>query len=510
VKRWLSWRFLVPFAALYLGVHIASIVWSGSHAVRATYIFQLLAPWIAFLACCYNVGLSSSRTRFYWGLLAVALFLWCTGMSLAAWDDLIRPDASDAVAGYSDIAYYLYGLPVLLAVASPTREERRSLFIWLDAAQAIVTAILVYVTFFSVVPFMRLQDDPVPVTVVAQADNIENIFLACGATLRLFTLTDQGERRHYFRILAGFLWIYAIFAGLYNHLFIVLGDRMGVYNALSVVPFLFLSIALVIPFQNEENVVPIHLEDRPVSLFIENASPVFYTIALFLLAIVQIRHHFHLGVGTLALALVIYAIRAITLQGRYMRSERSLREARNWLQSISLQDGLTGISNRRHFDDTLQSEWNRGIRTKQPLSLLLLDIDHFKILNDTYGHLAGDRCLVEIAAALRELVPRSGDLLARYGGEEFAVILTSTDSAGAQLLADRIRIAISRLNIAESNAALRTVTLSAGVATVRWPSHKTSPQQLIDEADRALYTAKRNGRNRVEIFSEIIVPVAKV
>ena len=130
----------------------------------------------------------------------------------------------------------------------------------------------------------------------------------------------------------------------------------------------------------------------------------------------------------------------------------------------------------------------------------MMDIDHFKALNDTCGHLAGDRCLVEIAAALRELVPRKGDLLARYGGEEFAVILTATDSEGAQLLAERIRSAITEINVADLNAMPRTITLSIGVATVTWPSGLT-PQDLIDEADRALYQAKRSGRNRVQVFA---------
>lgn len=500
MKRGPLWKYLIPFAALYVCLNVAFIVWTNPDSLRSAYFFQLVAPFLALVACCRRFKLGSSTMRLPWGLFALALALWCSGMALAAWDELGHYGSSVTAAGYSDLAYYLYGLPILFAIATPAGEERRSLFIWLDAVQAVVTAILVYVTFFSALPFIS-QSDPAPATVVVRAYNIENIFLACGASIRLLTVTDHGERRNFFRILAGFLWTYAIFAGTYNHLYIVLQNRMGIYNALSAIPFLVLFVVLVLPPEAEDNFFS-DLLDRPVSLFIENASPVLYTIALFILAILQIQHHFQLGVATLALALIIYAIRAVTLQGRYMRSERSLREARNWLEAISLQDGLTGIANRRHFDNILQSEWNRGIRTRQPLSLLLMDIDHFKILNDTHGHLAGDRCLVETAAALRELVPRSGDLLARYGGEEFAVILTSTDSAGAQLLARRICTAISILNVASSDSGARSITLSIGVATVTWPTSKTSPQELIDEADRALYQAKRRGRNRVEIFGD--------
>lgn len=430
----------------------------------------------------------------------LALFLWCSGMALAAWDDLSRASALTFVSSYSDLAYYLYGFPILFAIASPTRAERRSLFNWLDVIQAAMTAVLVYVTFFSTLPFISQQDEPVPLSVVVRAYDIENLFLACAASVRLVSLTDGGERRQFFRILVSFLWIYAVLAGLYNHLFLRLQNQMGGWNVLSAIPFLYLAIVLSSPAEKGDAGISPDLLDHPVSLFVENASPILYTVALFVLAIVQIRRHFYLGVATLALALAIYAIRAITMQGRYMQSERSLREAHNWMATISLQDGLTGIANRRHFDTVLQNEWNRAVRTRQPLSLLLIDIDRFKDLNDGYGHLAGDRCLVLAAARLRELVPRSGDLLARYGGEEFAIILTSTDSNGATLLARRICHAISSLNVAESEAAPRYITISIGVATTTWPTQKSTPQELIDEADRALYQAKHKGRNRVEVF----------
>lgn len=500
MQSWPTWRFLVPFAVIYLCVAVFVLGRGGPDQVAAMYFFQLAAPWLAFGACVRRLSISAPRMRLSWGLLSLALLLWCIGMSLAAWDDLAHVNPTTTVAGYSDLAYYLYGFPILLAIASPTREELRSLFIWLEITQVIVTAILVFVTFFQVLPFMHQQYDPIPIAAMIRAYDVENIFLASGATIRFLSLAERTHRRHFFMLLASFLWTYALFAGIYNHLFVALQNNMGAYNALSSVPFLVLLIFAFITNREYVDSVPVDLLDRPVALFIENSSPIFYTVALFLLAIMQIRRHFYLGVSTLALALVIYAIRAIMLQSRFMRSERSLREARNWLEAMSLQDSLTGIANRRHFDNTLQSEWARGVRTRLPLSLLMMDIDHFKALNDTCGHLAGDRCLVEIAAALRELVPRKGDLLARYGGEEFAVILTATDSEGAQLLAERIRSAITEINVADLNATPRTITLSIGVATVTWPSELT-PQDLIDEADRALYQAKRSGRNRVQVFA---------
>ena len=498
----LTWKYLVPLAGAYVCLHGTAVVLGGRGSMAADYLFALIASWAAFVVCSRCAFLAARETHVLWAFFACSIFLWSCGMSLSAWEDLSQR-VSETATYYSDFAYYLYGFPILLAIASPSREERGSLFLWLDVVQVLMTALLVYVTFFSVIPLSHQSSEPIRVNAMVRAYDFENLFLASGASLRLLTLNDDiGERRHFFRILAAFLWIYGISASLHNHLFLTLNGKLGVLTVLASLPFVLLLVAVLLP-RSQTHSTPPDLLDRPIALFIENASPVFYTAALFALAIVQIRRHYALGVATLALALVIYAIRAITLQGRSMRSERALREARNWLEEMSLQDGLTGISNRRHFDNTLQSEWTRGIRTRLPLSLLLMDIDHFKVLNDTYGHLAGDRCLVEIAAALREMVPRKGDLLARYGGEEFGVILTATDSEGAQLLAGRICSAIAEINVAEPNSEARTITLSIGVSTVNWSSELT-PQEMIDQADRALYQAKRRGRNRVQVFAEMI------
>jgi hypothetical protein len=173
--------------------------------MAAMYFFQLAAPWLAFGACVRRLSISAPRMRLSWGLLSLALLLWCIGMSLAAWDDLAHVNPTTTVAGYSDLAYYLYGFPILLAIASPTREELRSLFIWLEITQVIVTAILVFVTFFQVLPFMHQQYDPIPIAAMIRAYDVENIFLASGATIRFLSLAERTHRRHFFMLLASFL-----------------------------------------------------------------------------------------------------------------------------------------------------------------------------------------------------------------------------------------------------------------------------------------------------------------
>ena len=167
------------------------------------------------------------------------------------------------------------------------------------------------------------------------------------------------------------------------------------------------------------------------------------------------------------------------------------------LKEQSLHDALTGLYNRRYLEKTLELEWLRHRRSKKEISIILLDIDHFKLYNDHYGHIKGDECLVKIAGTIQDNVFRPGDFVARYGGEEFIVVLPSTDVDGAYKLATRIRSAVYDLNIEHIDSHIdKRVTISAGVAgTV--PQEKSVDSNLVEQADQALYQAKENGRNSV-------------
>lgn len=169
------------------------------------------------------------------------------------------------------------------------------------------------------------------------------------------------------------------------------------------------------------------------------------------------------------------------------------------LRNLSYQDGLTGIANRRRFDEKLEQEWRRTAREHQPISLIMLDIDFFKNYNDIYGHPAGDECLKKIAHVLSETVARPGDIAARYGGEEFAAILPNTALLGAEKLAEQIRAHVEALELPHANSAVSPwVTVSVGLAT-RIPANSEEHTVLLEGADRALYKAKQQGRNRVVI-----------
>lgn len=178
------------------------------------------------------------------------------------------------------------------------------------------------------------------------------------------------------------------------------------------------------------------------------------------------------------------------------------RELEEKLKRLSVLDGLTGIGNRRLFDETLDKEWKRAMRDQLPLSLILLDIDFFKLYNDSYGHQGGDTCLKQVATALAQCSQRPADLVARYGGEEFAVILPETNLEGASNLAEAIRSSIENLKIEHNkNTASSYVTVSSGVS-VMTPNRGALCEQLISNADKALYQAKENGRNQVSVSKE--------
>lgn len=177
-------------------------------------------------------------------------------------------------------------------------------------------------------------------------------------------------------------------------------------------------------------------------------------------------------------------------------TQRRLQEANARLERLANEDALTGIANRREFDNRLQLEFARAARRREPLTLILLDLDRFKEFNDAAGHLAGDACLRRVADVLKLCLGRATDLLARYGGEEFVALLPDTPIEAGARLATRMRKAVGGLGIPHPGPAGGSVTVSAGVASIV-PTARSHPHALLDAADRALYTAKDRGRDRV-------------
>ena len=206
-------------------------------------------------------------------------------------------------------------------------------------------------------------------------------------------------------------------------------------------------------------------------------------LLILLLAVLGSRLIFQIGLRT-------------QIETRLRQSQRELQASNQTLQAHALQDGLTGLANRRSFDASLREEFARAMRNGRSLAMIMIDADYFKQYNDTYGHPAGDVCLRSISEAIKARQNRPGDLSARYGGEEMVVLLPDTGLDGALAVAEKIRAAIIELKIAHAGSPFGMVTISAGVAACMPLRHGDSESQLMEAADRALYLAKSGGRNR--------------
>jgi len=180
-----------------------------------------------------------------------------------------------------------------------------------------------------------------------------------------------------------------------------------------------------------------------------------------------------------------------------VRSQLTIKRQADAMRELSMTDGLTGVANRRSFNDTIDAEWRRCARAGMPLSVIMIDIDHFKLYNDHYGHQAGDQCLQQVSAAMKRCATRPQDLLARYGGEEFILLLPQEGLEGTEVVARRILDEVRKLAI--PHAASPTVpqlSISMGLASASPPIDSTDPSALIRAADANLYRAKQKGRNR--------------
>jgi two-component system chemotaxis family response regulator WspR len=237
---------------------------------------------------------------------------------------------------------------------------------------------------------------------------------------------------------------------------------------------------------------------------VDNLSPLSLTIGVIILASEIETEHFSFKVLSISAAVLLFGLRTVIRQSDYARAhlevttrQVALMKANSELSHQAVRDGLTGAYNRRHFNQMLSEEWKRASRAKQNLSLLMIDVDHFKALNDRYGHTTGDAVLRAIVRSLTTALRRPSDLLARYGGEEFAIILPGVDLRGAMLVAEHMREAVERRRIPnEGSDASRFVTLSVGVVCEQ-PTEGGFPLQMLERVDAALYSAKSQGRNRV-------------
>jgi diguanylate cyclase (GGDEF)-like protein len=437
-----------------------------------------------------------SAVALQWWLAGAGIALWAAGQAVYTYFDVRHFPETTALS--SDLYFFLFGVPFLLAISSVEGQQHTKSLLLIDSLQAIIVCLLVRTELFPASEAARA----ISVAHVSMAYNLENLLLTAGVGLRLLA-GARGEQRHFYRLIFLFLALYTAVALPLNYLNFEKGLPTGTYfDLLWDLPFLTLaalSLATDVKTDGSSSIVVSRFQQVLV-----HSMPVLITATVLVMGTILVRHHFEAGLISVLIGLAGYSIRNTLLEMRYVdtqtrlsQSETALQQAMQRFQELSYIDPLTKVANRRQFEETLTREWYRAMRRTAPLTLLMLDLDHFKLLNDTYGHLRGDECLMISARILSSRLKRAGELLARYGGEEFAAVLPDVTLEEALRIAETLRAAIEGIDIANKQSPNGgRLTISVGVAAC-YPTPNLSMEQLVDTADQALYAAKQAGRNRV-------------
>lgn len=463
-------------AALYMLCHGVALVLLPGHAQAVSFSFLVGAPLLAALACARRAWRSDMRVG--WLSLALGMLLWAGGMALNMYQEIGLGNA-DATPGASMLLYVLYGVPLTFAMAHPRHEPWYLIVI--DGALALLLGYLFFVHTFS---FATLSDAPAPgVDNLRLMFDIENLFIAVFALVR-YLASGDAARRVFFRTLAIYAWLYMLMALYINHV-ATEASYGGLTDVLIDAPFLLLAGMALRGDPERADTSP-----RRLTLAVRAGSPLILPAALLVVSALMVDTHAGLAVVGFAMATLGSGLRGVVMQVRAM-------ERQDQLDVLARVDDLTGVANRRQFDQVLQAEWSRARRSGQGMGLLMVDIDHFKQFNDRFGHPLGDACLRAVATALAGCATRGTDVVARYGGEEFAVVVPSTSREGVLALAETMRRAVERLRLAAPDAVGQIgVTVSIGVAWVGQVG-LADPGSLLAATDVALYEAKHAGRNRV-------------
>lgn len=481
----------------------AAVLWSLHSGEDPSYnspgLLILLPLEVSFLGLCMVRRRRSQRLRAQWMLLMFAALLRISTYAVSVLGSStarLIPAAPEWAVTYTNLFSLFALIPFVLLVSRPSGQVYPLLFGAIDTGQAFAVGFLAYISLFKDIAFTIPHAVPSAAVVARVYAHLSlfygsvAVFLAVAATLRWFASTGKDESRFY-RVQA----ICATVSLMLSLLSYVHPTHdVGWEDALGYAPVL-LSCWLItrLPSETEAQLAP---QAKRFSTWALNlASPLFFSFSLFGLGVFVARNRFYLGIAFAAAAIVLYGMRSSYLQLHFQMVQDSLWEARNRLEALSLTDGLTGVANRRSFDLALAREWRRAVREESLLSLVFIDIDYFKLLNDRDGHARGDECLRRVAGALQACVTRSTDLFARYGGEEFAVLLPGTDDAGAEQTAKHMHATIHKLCFPHITPSGPCVTISVGVAT-REGAFGVQEASLVEAADEALYEAKRLGRNR--------------
>jgi diguanylate cyclase (GGDEF)-like protein len=496
-------RALISISAGVIGAHaLLNTLFPGA-GFSISYLLWSFWALLAAVACVWRSLHCSVSIRTHWRLAAASLFFIFAAAAVEAPAEIFFK-AVPSVASIGDFFFFSAFVPILLCITLPDEGVFDRFTFLLDSLQAAACSYLAYTVLMGVFPFTSNPAQAMPYAPLEYVYDTEYLVIVLLTGVRFFLGTGSARTgsagagnpadRYFFRFLLVYTSLYGVTSAIYNH-YVGKYSLTNGMDALNDIPSAVLALAAI--FAPSAVAWPLRRASRSALVgLIDNARPVFLSLALIGLSASVAPRHFAVAFAFIFGAFILYSLRASQLQSKVERAQAELEQSHSQLSEIAHLDSLTEVSNRRSFDQLLAIEWGRALRSRQPLSLLLIDVDHFKRINDTYGHQAGDQCLRHTARLLRAALDRPADVIARYGGDEFAILLAETGSLGASTVAGRIRSAIAE-DAAAGNSYLATVSI--GIST--WNAEeKASPDHLISAADRALYTAKQNGRDRVELI----------
>jgi len=476
--------------------HLLLILAAGQNAIPASRLLTAALVAVAALSAFWRARLLPWRERPTWLWAGAGILLWAAAHAA---ETFVGHSAagSNLTVDASDFIYVSAIFPLLMAFAT-TREtlSLRAVFLF-NCAQVGLALILAWVMLY------RMALSPaVAATVMGRIYGAACGLLAVMSLLRTLCWATQEERQA-FRSISIFLWTYLPVELGMDYLTQYHGLKSGTLLDLAwSIPFGLAGWqALSLPLWETAPCERAHAGH--LRLLVECACPLLMNAGIFALGAAIMRQHVALGLVALGALLLIQGLQAAMVQMNYLTGrrlllerERELSTTNTALQLLALLDPLTGIANRRRFDAAFDAAWRRAVRRRHPLSLLLIDVDYFKGVNDQHGHTYGDQCLVSVAEVIASHAGRPDDLVARIGGEEFVLLLPETDQSGAMAVASRVHEAVRQLAIGNGASPFgRRLTVSIGVA-VWHPSSGFAQNSLMEAADRALYSAKDQGRNR--------------
>ena len=463
----------------------------GPLGIPAAYLFMVAAPLLAAAAALRRGTVERGDARIGWLAVALAMLIWSTGAFGNYWQDVVAGNVYEMHRS-SILAFNLAVVPITFLLASGWGSRGRRLARVVDATLALTLGYAYFLLTWSLLTARGAPDEADVRTMLWLLD-AQNLVLAVGALVRWRAAGDAKERE-LFGTLAWYTAGYLVIAFVNNH-YMATDPDFGARESsvVSVVFALVAGLALRPPSQ-----VALPRRVSRVARLVYGASPLFLAGMLLIVSLFLIRVDYALGTAGILVAVLGYGLRNTATQVRHIVREDRLQRDRSALRAIAWTDALTGVANRRFFDQALATASRRTLGGRQFLSVLMIDIDHFKLLNDRYGHPAGDACLRAVANALRQALVRPGDVLARYGGEEFVALLHEADADGARVVAERLRAAVQALAIENRDSALGMVSVCVGTASGMLLAD-IDVAALVDAADKALYEAKCAGRNQVRV-----------